>query len=678
LVDFGQLHVSGGTVEYPFLFVVPQSIQYEENTTTYQLSIIFADILNNDLSNEKDCVSDMSLESKRFLSYLKRGIHTFPELYNNLDINFPVQAIPFFERFGDHVAGVAMDCNLIIFEDLNACDYYEILPTPTATAGPSITPSITPSQTATQTQTPTQTSTPTQTPTPTFTTFAFNVFGESSLNDLCLDPTGGLGITLWGLNPTFESNTILYLNSSLITFAPEGFYYQGGVFIQVGLNGNVIGQVLCPSQTPTQTPTETPTQTPTQTPSNTPSQTPTSTPTGTPTNTPTNTETPTPTPTPTGNITPEFCIGCGFEPGLNGVKVIGNNLYPFGVVEYYKLNDANKVVELNKVDASQQSFLPGFGPDNISQVLDIVKTSASTYYFAGNFSTYDGVSQNRLVKTNTDLTRNTTFGNQNFQNDIYALYYDEPNNSLWVGGAFVGYNLDVANRYLIKIDGNTAARDTAVPQNIANNPVGVIRPDGAGNLFIGGQFTTWTGTARNRLAKISSTDGTLVSGFQIGTGFNGTVFDMVHDAANNRLYVAGAFTQYSGVTSAALACLDATTGFIDTTWSGSSFTAGQARSIVQNRFGDLFIYGSFGTYAGAAAPRLAKISSGGTMDLTFRTNIGTSTFNQTVNAFSTHSQLAVDDNYLYLAGTFSAFNGIPTNGFVRLDFDGNLLTSVMC
>ena len=83
LVDFGQLHISGGTVEYPFLFVVPQSIQYDENTTTYQLTLIFADLLNYDLSNEQNCVSDMSLEAKRFLSYLKRGITTFPDLFLN-------------------------------------------------------------------------------------------------------------------------------------------------------------------------------------------------------------------------------------------------------------------------------------------------------------------------------------------------------------------------------------------------------------------------------------------------------------------------------------------------------------------------------------------------------------------------------------------------------------------
>jgi hypothetical protein len=53
------------------------------------------------------------------------------------------------ERMGDHVAGVALDVSLVVFEDINACDYYL---------------SPTPSVTATQTPTPTPTITPTVTP----------------------------------------------------------------------------------------------------------------------------------------------------------------------------------------------------------------------------------------------------------------------------------------------------------------------------------------------------------------------------------------------------------------------------------------------------------------------------------------------------------------------------------
>lgn len=164
LVDFGK-NISGSTVNYPFLFAVPQAIEYQENMTVYNLTLIFADILNWDLSNEKDCVSDMSWEAKRFLSYLKYGQNTLPELYNNIDIEFPVNAIPFFERFGDHVAGVAMEVPLIVYDTLDACDYY---PTPTPSASQT-TPTVTPTNTVTPTVTPTITSSPTVTPSPTST-----------------------------------------------------------------------------------------------------------------------------------------------------------------------------------------------------------------------------------------------------------------------------------------------------------------------------------------------------------------------------------------------------------------------------------------------------------------------------------------------------------------------------
>lgn len=129
LIDFGRTisaDTQNNVVKYPFVFVVPQGISYDVGTTTYQLSIIFADILNTDYSNEKDCVSDMSLQSKRFISSILRGLNgENPDMYNNMDIEMPVQAIPFFERFGDHVAGVALNANIVIFEDINDCNYYE-------------------------------------------------------------------------------------------------------------------------------------------------------------------------------------------------------------------------------------------------------------------------------------------------------------------------------------------------------------------------------------------------------------------------------------------------------------------------------------------------------------------------------------------------------------------------
>ena len=161
--------MSGNTIQYPLMFATPLAMTYDENTTTYQMSIIFADIVNTDLSNEIDVVSDMELEARSLLSQIKRG-----SLMDTIDCILPASSSPFFERFNDHVGGVVLDVSLIVFEDINACNPY---PSPTVspsiTPTPSITPSITPSESITPTPsiTPSITQTPSisVTPTPTVT-----------------------------------------------------------------------------------------------------------------------------------------------------------------------------------------------------------------------------------------------------------------------------------------------------------------------------------------------------------------------------------------------------------------------------------------------------------------------------------------------------------------------------
>jgi hypothetical protein len=137
--------MSGTTATYPYLFVTPLGITYDESTTTYQCSLIFADIVNTELSNEIDVVSDMSLEARNLLSQIKRGF-----LDDKIDLLLPSTASPFFERMNDHVGGVVLDCSFIVFEDINACEQY---PSPT----PSVTPTYTPTTTPTLTPTPSST-----------------------------------------------------------------------------------------------------------------------------------------------------------------------------------------------------------------------------------------------------------------------------------------------------------------------------------------------------------------------------------------------------------------------------------------------------------------------------------------------------------------------------------------
>jgi hypothetical protein len=92
----------------------------------------------------------MDIQARRFMSFIKRGMNQNPDLYSKMDIVLPTNAVPFQERFNDFVGGVALDCNFVVFTDINACDYYEPEPSPT----PSNTPSTTPTNTPTPTVTP--------------------------------------------------------------------------------------------------------------------------------------------------------------------------------------------------------------------------------------------------------------------------------------------------------------------------------------------------------------------------------------------------------------------------------------------------------------------------------------------------------------------------------------------
>lgn len=151
IVYFSQT-LTGGTAVYPYMFVTPMNISYDENITVYTLNVIFGDIVNTDLSNEIDVVSDMSLEARNLLSQIWRG-----SLFNEIaTVQLPTNATPFLERFNDHIGGVSLDLVITVMEDMNACPMYD-LPEPTQT--PVCSAELTP----TPTITPTQTNTPSAT-----------------------------------------------------------------------------------------------------------------------------------------------------------------------------------------------------------------------------------------------------------------------------------------------------------------------------------------------------------------------------------------------------------------------------------------------------------------------------------------------------------------------------------
>jgi hypothetical protein len=261
IVYFSQT-LTGGTATYPYMFVTPLNVSYSENITTYELNVIFGDIVNTDLSNEIDVVSDMSLEARNLLSQIYRG-----SLFNQVaNVELPSNATPFLERFNDHIGGVSLNLVITVFEDMNACPLYDLPeptatpncetpnPTPTNTATPTTTPTntatptvtptetpvLSPSPTSTSTSTPTQTPTNTSTPTPTTSPvpvpLSFTVTSGQSVYDSCNGLVSGTIYTtdLGNCAPCLpltcfpcllaSPSQVMYLDPALTIVAPNGYY----------------------------------------------------------------------------------------------------------------------------------------------------------------------------------------------------------------------------------------------------------------------------------------------------------------------------------------------------------------------------------------------------------------------------------------------------------------------
>ena len=264
---------------YPLLYVVPGEVQQNFGFMNYSFQIIVSDIIERDLKNQIDVLSDTNQILDDIIGQFRLSVtESLGNFNNEYYLDEAIVCTPFLEKYDDLLGGWIGNLNIEVKIPLNRCDaaFDSFLPpsptpTPTNTVTPTITPTNTTTPTTTPTNTPTNTQTPSETPTNTPTTTPTNTPTNTTSVTPTNTPTNTASVTPTVTSTTTPTNT--------------------------------------PSETPTNTPTTTPTTTPSNTPTNTPSNTASVTPTNTPTTTPTNTATPTntsvtPTPTATTTRTP--------------------------------------------------------------------------------------------------------------------------------------------------------------------------------------------------------------------------------------------------------------------------------------------------------------------------------------------------------------------------------------
>ncbi|TGD58700.1 T9SS type A sorting domain-containing protein [Flavobacterium humi] len=302
-----------------------------------------------------------------------------------------------------------------------------------------------------------------------------------------------------------------------------------------------------------------------------------------------------------GNLDNSFSSGSGFDAGVNKIKVQADNkILVGGDFISYNGTTANRIIRLLGDGTADTSFNTGTGFDN--RVLAIALQNNGKIIIAGDFTSYNGVAANRIIRLNPDGSIDSVFAaGLGFNNTIYAI---------------------------------------------------ALQSDG--KMLIGGSFTNYNGTAVNRIVRLND-DGSRDTSFTIGSGFNNIVRVIVLQP-DGKIMVGGNFTSYNGATANRIVRLNISGGKDILFSSGSGFD--NFVNTIEIESGKIIAGGNFTTYNGTTAAKLARISASGSIDATFSTTTG---FDNTVLALAVQ-----EDGKILAGGLFNQYKTTVSNYFLRL------------
>ncbi len=314
---------------------------------------------------------------------------------------------------------------------------------------------------------------------------------------------------------------------------------------------------------------------------------------------------------------------------------------------------------------------PGFIDDTFRPVLNGAAGNASRtvvqpdgkILVVGFFHLINGTNKNNLTRFNADGTLDTSFDTKSGVDGSLSAMALQPDGKIIIGGFFSNFSgQPVGNIARLNSDGSfdiTFNSSGLFSTSGANNTVNDISVLSDGRILIGGDFTSYNGTAINRLARLNA-NGTRDTSFNIGTGPANSVF-AIKQYSGGKILIGGFFTTYNGMASARIARINFD-GSLDTTFNiGTGAVGGQVRTFAVQPDDKIVVGGAFTTFNAVAKNGITRLNSDGTNDSTF-SSTGSGA---TVGAIALQS-----DGKLIVGGSFFQIGGGTRQSIARLNADG--------
>ena len=360
-----------------------------------------------------------------------------------------------------------------------------------------------------------------------------------------------------------------------------------------------------------------------------------------------------------GALDPTFNTGSTIFGYVNVVVPTGDGkMYVGGSFTTVRGALRNFIARLNSDGTVDETFNPGIGPNY--DVYSIAVQGDGKVLIGGNFSYVNGIEHSGIARLNNDGSPDTSFNSST--GATYAVYSIalQPDGKVLIGGDFFSYNGTDRNR-IARLNSNGSLDVSFNPGTGADALVQTVALQADGKVLIGGGFTTFNGTARSYLARLNS-NGSLDTAFNPGSGLNNGVGKIVVQGDGKAL-ICGGFTSYNGSARRGIVRINGD-GSLDTSFTPGTGANSYVYSLALQPDGKVLMAGAFTSINGTGRKGVARINSNGSLDTTFNPGTGADSY---VYCIAWQA-----DGKVLIGGIFSDYNGSGRARLARLNSDGGL------
>jgi len=354
---------------------------------------------------------------------------------------------------------------------------------------------------------------------------------------------------------------------------------------------------------------------------------------------------------------------------------------------------------LNDDGTLDNSFAVGAGPvitggSGAASVTSIAVQADGKILVGGDFTKFAGTTRGRLVRLNANGTVDAAYstGVGTGADAAVRAITIQPDGNALVAGDFVKFNGQTVRR-LVRLNTEGSRDTTLAAGTAADGPIQTVAVQADKKILVGGYFTKFNGQPRNRIARLT-TLGTLEDGFDTGgivsTDFtiqttNGSASAVLSDTTGLQpsttygIYTTDTaaigktahvvFTTGSDVdpdsgnvspqiTLSKPAAAGATDAAVAIVLRGAA--GGGIRSLLVQPDSKIIVVGSFKTFDGKPSNQIARLKKDGSRDNLFATGSGVGGYRVDVVARQA-------DGQLLMGGDFFSYNGNPHNRIVRIN-----------